>query len=288
MAHFYAPRGATAGDYDIDDKRAPGSVWRMRVPASEQRTIVLFDGTRGNELTLKSSNPAVVPNDGFDDIACGPNRSITFSGLAPGTSKIEVSHGWSTWLTLQVDVTSDSDQKGAWTRIHKQVTPMGQGTASVCWLTCFYMLFDWKGISKDLILPRLASAGIDVDRAKIKGLLPEDNQKAADALGLSYVLGHPLTAQDFRQHLYWSPLWACGEWFKDGLHARVVTGVSNDNIEYIDPWYGGTDGMYLDHSDTISNFAHGGGKGITAMDLPRLQGRAVMLYWRPGATGPSP
>src|SRR5262249_2042971 len=125
-------------------------------------TIILYDGTDGNELTLKSTNPAVVPND-FGDVASGPNRSITFLGLAPGTSKIEVSAGWKsawrTWLTLQVDVTSDSDQKGNWTRIHKQVTAMGQGTASVCWLTCFYMLFDWKGISKDLILPRLAGAG---------------------------------------------------------------------------------------------------------------------------------
>jgi Papain-like cysteine protease AvrRpt2 len=89
-------------------------------------------------------------------------------------------------------------------------------------------------------------------RVNLKTMTPRrqqlSNSKAAKALGLSPVgFGQQITAFDFKQRLAWSPIWIAGEWFLSSLHARLVTGCSDDFVEYLDPWYGGTYGMDLDH-----------------------------------------
>lgn len=104
MAHYLAPQGQMAG-YDVDSKLAPGSVWRMRLPLNQRRTIMLWGG---KDLTIRSNNPTVVPNDGFGENASRGDglRCLSLLGRTPGTSMIEAGQGGSVWCTLQVQVAS--------------------------------------------------------------------------------------------------------------------------------------------------------------------------------------
>ena len=58
MAHFLAPPGGSSTGYDVDNKLAPKSIWRMQVAVGTERTVALWGGAG---LFVRSNNPSVVP-----------------------------------------------------------------------------------------------------------------------------------------------------------------------------------------------------------------------------------
>jgi hypothetical protein len=102
MAHFLAPRGLNPG-YDIDNKLASGSVWRLQIPVGQRREILL---SGGQTLTVTSNNPGVVPNDGFRENICRADglRSLSLLGQQPGTSLVEARRDGNLSATVQVRV----------------------------------------------------------------------------------------------------------------------------------------------------------------------------------------
>jgi Papain-like cysteine protease AvrRpt2 len=162
----------------------------------------------------------------------------------------------------------------------RTMTPMGQRLSSVCWLTGYEMLYTWKGLDPKTIPDKLKAAGVPYDQACITGLRPVDNYKAAKALGLTPAgFGQRISSVDLKERLRWSPLWLAGEWFPSALHVRVVTGASENWVEYIDPWYGGTSGLDLTHKDMIDVFIQGDGNHVRGTDA--LIGNMQMSYWKP-------
>jgi hypothetical protein len=102
MAHYLAPPGQTAG-YDADNRLAPGSLWRMRILVNQRRKVVLWGGMN---LTVKSNNPLVVPNDAFQEDMSPANglRYLSLLGKGAGTTMLEASLGTGVWCALQVHV----------------------------------------------------------------------------------------------------------------------------------------------------------------------------------------
>jgi len=173
---------------------------------------------------------------------------------------------------------------GSWVRADlRGLQPIRQATSALCWLACFRMLYTWKGLDPSTIEGKLRGAGLDYDAACRTGLQPDDFSKAAKALGLTWsAFGQSISASDLQQRLANGPLWAAGEWFKFGLHARLVIGASDDLVEFFDPWwgpgYGGYDLDDLKHQDLIENFVHGDKKSATGTD--KLIGRVQLIYWK--------
>lgn len=78
--------------YDIDGRLTPDSVFRMRIPAQRRRTIGQYGGQL---LAVRSSNPVIVPNDGFGETQCRVEglRFLSLLGQAAGTTVIEARQG---------------------------------------------------------------------------------------------------------------------------------------------------------------------------------------------------
>lgn len=55
------------------------------------------------------------------------------------------------------------------------MTPKAQRLSTLCWLTCFEMLFTWKGLDPAEIIPELKAGGIDTDEAFKTGLKLNQN-----------------------------------------------------------------------------------------------------------------
>src|SRR5579862_2468579 len=196
-------------------------------------------------------------------------------GDTPGTLGIndgagKIAFGWG----------SSKSTPNVWVRpdLHG-LQPIGQPLSSLCWLTCYRMLYVWKGLDPNTMESKLRSGGLDYDAAGKRGLLPDEMLGAARSLGLSsYATGSGITVADLKAHLVFSPLWVAGEWFQNALHARVVIGASDDWVEYFDPWYGGTYGMDLQHKDLAEAFLHGDRN--TARGMDKLAGKYQLSFWR--------
>ncbi len=162
-------------------------------------------------------------------------------------------------------------------KVPSQVWP--QSTASTCWLACFRTMLAWKGGDPYSVETTLAGAGIDVDAARVNGLLPRDNLKAAKALGMhARGFGQSLTLYDFTGLLPRSPLWCNGVWYGTTKHVMIVVGADEDTIEFLDPWYDVTPSEALDvHRFAFSYFVHGNGKETRGTDA--LMGWFQLLYW---------
>lgn len=171
---------------------------------------------------------------------------------------------------------------GRWVRTDlRGLQPISQTLSTLCWLTCYQMLYTWKRLDPNTIEAKLRGAGLDYDAACKRGLLPDEMQNAAKALGLHpFGVGGSISASDLKQHLLFSPLWVTGEWFQNGLHARLVIGASDDWVEYFDPWYGGTYGTDLQHKDLVDVFVHGDRAKARGTDAIALIGKLNISYWR--------
>ncbi|RYH10112.1 papain-like cysteine protease family protein [Tropicimonas sp. IMCC6043] len=117
-----------------------------------------------------------------------------------------------------------------------------QSIDSMCWFAGYTMLFRWRGMEEKKIREHvwntLDGAGIDMQDARSTGLKLKDNKKAGMALGLKVRgYGQPVTVHNLRELVRHSPVWATGRWFENTNHVYVIVGVSDDWVEYYDPWY---------------------------------------------------
>jgi hypothetical protein len=192
-------------------------------------------------------------------------------GVDKGAGKIAL-FGWGSNSTQSTWVRPD---------LHG-LKPLGQARSTLCWLTCFQMLYIWKRLDPTTIEAKLRTGGLDFDEASRRGLLPHhETLVAARALGLgTLAVGGGFSVADLKQYLAYSPLWVAGEWFQHALHARLVTGASDDWVEFFDPWYGGNAGGQADsYKHLASIFLHGDGNVARGMD--KLAGKYQMCYWGP-------
>mgnify|MGYP002336459182 CR=1 FL=1 len=161
------------------------------------------------------------------------------------------------------------------------MTPKAQRLSTLCWLTCFEMLFTWKGLDPAEIIPELKAGGIDTDEAFKTGLKLNQNLKAAKALGMGATgLGQSVSAWDLKERLKMSPIWTCGKWTAaNNTHIVVVVGASESTVEYYDPWY---DVGPWEVSDKKSRgfdwFVHGNGKDVKGTDY--ATGWYQLIYWK--------
>jgi hypothetical protein len=174
------------------------------------------------------------------------------------------------------------DQTG-WVRANlRAMVPLPQNVSSTCWRTCYEMLYNWAGLDPSSIPDLLKAAGIDYGSSCITGLLDDDFSPAAMALGLSPLrFKRSISASDLKQYLTKSPLWLAGKWYPSAKHVRIVTGASDEYVEYFDPWWsGGKLAADLTHQEIIDGFLHGDGKSARGTDAQ--SGTFQMSYWTPG------
>ena len=91
MPHFAKPPGVSSEGYDVDNALAPGSLWRVRIPWTKKRTVALCVGS---DLTVKSNNPGVVPNEADGTVkelrSSGGFRLLELFGFNVGGSFIDL------------------------------------------------------------------------------------------------------------------------------------------------------------------------------------------------------
>lgn len=102
MAHFVKPPGSPTTGYGIDNALAPGSVWRLVIPAGSRREIGLWGG---DGLWLRSTNAGIVPFDDYNEKKVGDLRVFSLFGAAEGSCELEVGQGGGKWFSLKLVVT---------------------------------------------------------------------------------------------------------------------------------------------------------------------------------------
>lgn len=101
MAHFEKPQWAPAGDYDVDNKVAPGSISVVRIPLGKRRSIAL---SGGKDLWIRSTDANVVPGNDLQEQPLGKYRIFNLLGRTSGICRIETGQGTSVWTRVQVQV----------------------------------------------------------------------------------------------------------------------------------------------------------------------------------------
>jgi hypothetical protein len=57
-----------------------------------------------------------------------------------------------------------------------------------------------------------------------------------------------------------SPVWATGRWFENSNHVYVIVGVSENEVEYYDPWYDvAPDDAFTSHKTSLNWVLNGDG-----------------------------
>jgi Papain-like cysteine protease AvrRpt2 len=157
---------------------------------------------------------------------------------------------------------------GNWVRAPKGgMIPRPQATAATCWLTCYRMMYECRGLDPATIGPKLKSGGVDIDAAVTGGLDRTDFMKAAVALGLKpWGGGQSWTTFQFKTWLAVSPVWIAGCWHPSSPHIVILTGASDDQVEFIDPWWQGVEEATVAQRFT-NDFIHGDGKSARGTDF---------------------
>lgn len=99
MAHFFKPSGSPLDGYDVDARLAPDSVWRLRIPLPAPRQIGLWGG---RNLWVRSTNTAILPDDGFKRSDDGDLTFLTLSPSGAGDCRLEAGLGASVWASLEI------------------------------------------------------------------------------------------------------------------------------------------------------------------------------------------
>lgn len=101
MAHFLKPPGVISDGYDVDNKLAPGSIWRLRVPLGDIRDVALWGGSG---LIVTANNPNVTPRNP-PRVPQGNLDIFRIKGISEGGSTLDVwgSNG-SFWGAIQIIV----------------------------------------------------------------------------------------------------------------------------------------------------------------------------------------
>ncbi|WP_437277899.1 hypothetical protein WME90_42805 [Sorangium sp. So ce375] len=109
MAHFAAPPDGELGEYDVDNRLAVGSIWRMQVGVGGQGAEVALWGGAG--LSVRSNNPGVIANP-IAERTSGEFRVFRLKGLTMGATMLEASPGSGPpWVSLQVQVLAKLERK---------------------------------------------------------------------------------------------------------------------------------------------------------------------------------
>lgn len=103
MAHFMKPPSAPSGDYDVDNKLAPGSVSGMRIPLGEARDIVLWGGG-GLYVHSESPDVAYVIDDSELQSESKDSYILSLCGYSLGTCQVQARLKQTVWLSLSVEV----------------------------------------------------------------------------------------------------------------------------------------------------------------------------------------
>ena len=117
-----------------------------------------------------------------------------------------------------------------------------QDNSTTCWLTCYQMLYKWRGISAEGIDKILEKVGIKMfndegDGAKQKGLKAKDYVTANSALGLQSLKGGELDSAELEYQLAKKgPIWATMLFGKFN-HNIVIVGGGDGMVQYINPYW---------------------------------------------------
>jgi len=119
---------------------------------------------------------------------------------------------------------------------------LAQDNSTTCWLTCYQMLYKWRGISAEGLDKILEKVGIKMfndagDGAKEKGLKAKDYVAANSALGLQSLKGGEFDETELVYMLEKKgPIWAT-MLFGETNHNIVVFGAGDGQVKYINPWW---------------------------------------------------
>ena len=119
---------------------------------------------------------------------------------------------------------------------------MAQDNATTCWLTCYQMMFKWRGIATTGIDTILESVGIKMfdsnsNGAKETGLKAKDYVMAHSRLGLQSLKGGELDQTELEYILEKKgPIWAT-MLYGSTNHNIVIIGAGDNKVKYINPWW---------------------------------------------------
>ena len=134
-----------------------------------------------------------------------------------------------------------------------KVTPILQENSKCCWLACYQMLYEWKGLKAEDAVTKIKGAKISTTT----GLDISQWGTARSALGLtgyrvSYLKGFDDFYKVFTDH---GPMWCAGSFLDGDPHAILIVGVHPDSkrLRYLDPyklWKSGGEGFeYMTHGN---------------------------------------
>jgi hypothetical protein len=103
----------------------------------------------------------------------------------------------------------------------------GQYNAATCWLSCYRMLFKWKGQAETGIREKLEAAGLDYPAMCRRGIYREELPTAGSALATCGWDGKLVQAWSVEQIIYvldgYGPLFFTWDYGRSG-HALLVVG----------------------------------------------------------------
>ena len=118
---------------------------------------------------------------------------------------------------------------------------LAQDAATTCWLTCYQMLFKWRGINTLGIDKIVESAGIKMfdgnNGAKETGLKAKDYVASHSSLGLQSLKGGEFDSSELEYILEKKgPVWTTMR-YGAGNHNVVIVGAGGGKVKYINPWW---------------------------------------------------
>jgi hypothetical protein len=90
-------------------------------------------------------------------------------------------------------------------------------------------------------------------------------------------MGQSYTASDFQSRLPSSPLWIAGKWNPKSFHIVLLVGCSDDQVEFIDPWWTGEETATRSQR-FLNDFVHGDGKSVNGTDFCSTR-IGSLAYW---------
>jgi Papain-like cysteine protease AvrRpt2 len=123
-----------------------------------------------------------------------------------------------------------------------QTIGLAQDDSTTCWLTCYKILYRWRGINAEGLDTILENAGIKMfdsesNGAKETGLKAKDYVKANSTLGLQSLKGGEFDQTELEYTLEKKgPIWATMK-FGAKNHNIVIVGAGEEQVRYINPWW---------------------------------------------------
>jgi hypothetical protein len=119
---------------------------------------------------------------------------------------------------------------------------LAQDNSTTCWLTCYQMMFKWRGINTGGIDTILEGIGIKMfdensNGAKETGLKAKDYVNANSRLGLQSLKGGEFDQVELEYTLEKKgPIWATMLYGANN-HNIVIIGAGDEKVKYINPYW---------------------------------------------------